>query len=212
MHIARIALVVLPALLALAGCEDPTKDKPKATVSSAVPASPQATAPAAATLETLSLDPAASSVQFVGSKITRKHEGKFEKVSGTVSLAGGKLEGGKISVDIETASVQTDDEKLDGHLPEDVKQARVDAIMEVQQQVAFGWAAAQVGKEHPVLIDGPDPEFASHFRGRTYADAPEIDCAVRVKGKNLRPGDFVRAKVTAADGYDLAAKAIGKPW
>ena len=103
-------------------------------------------------------------------------------------------------------------EKLDGHLPEDVKQARVAAVMEVQQQVAFEWAAAQVGKDHPVLIDGPDPEFANHFRGRTYADAPEIDCAVRVKGKNLRPGDFVRAKVTAADGYDLAAKAGGKPW
>ena len=103
-------------------------------------------------------------------------------------------------------------EKLDGHMPEAVKQARVAAIMEVQQQVAFGWAEAQVGKEHPVLIDGPDPEFASHFRGRTYADSPEIDCAVRVKGKNLRPGDFVKAKITAADGYDLAAKAVGKPW
>ncbi|MCI0705072.1 MAG: radical SAM protein, partial [Planctomycetia bacterium] len=103
-------------------------------------------------------------------------------------------------------------EKLDGHLPEDVKQARVNAIMETQQQVAFEWAQAQVGKEHPVVIDGPDPEFASHFRGRTYADSPDIDCAVRVKGKNLRPGDFVRAKITAADGYDLAARAIGKPW
>ncbi len=103
-------------------------------------------------------------------------------------------------------------EKLDGHLPEAVKQARVAAIMEVQQGVAFEWAAAQVGKEHPVLIDGPDPEFASHFRGRTYADAPEIDCAVRVKGKNLRAGDFVCAKITAADGYDLAARAVGKPW
>jgi ribosomal protein S12 methylthiotransferase len=103
-------------------------------------------------------------------------------------------------------------EKLDGHLPEDVKQARVNAIMEVQQRVAFGWAAAQVGKEHPVLIDGPDPEFVSHARGRTCADAPDIDCAVRVKGKNLRPGDFVRAKITAADGYDLVARALGQPW
>jgi ribosomal protein S12 methylthiotransferase len=103
-------------------------------------------------------------------------------------------------------------EKLDGHLPEDIKQARVNAIMEVQQRIAFEWAAAQVGKEHPVLIDGPDPEFPNHFRGRTYADAPEIDCAVRVKGKNLQPGDFIRAKVTAADGYDLAARAIGQPW
>ena len=103
-------------------------------------------------------------------------------------------------------------EKLDGHLPEDVKAARVSAIMEVQQQVAFGWANAQVGKEHAVVIDGPDPEFANHFRGRTTADAPEIDCEVRVKAKNLQPGDFVRAKVAAADGYDLVAKAIGQPW
>jgi ribosomal protein S12 methylthiotransferase len=103
-------------------------------------------------------------------------------------------------------------EKLDGHVPEDVKRDRVNAIMEVQQRVAFGWAQAQVGKEHPVVIDGPDPEFASHARGRTAADAPEIDCAVRVKGKNLRPGDFVRVKVTAADGYDLAGRAVGAAW
>src|SRR4051812_19062707 len=68
--------------------------------------------------------------------------------------------------------------KLDGQIPEDVKQARVAAVMEAQQPVAFGWAQAQIGKDHPVLIDGPDPEFASHFRGRTYADTPDIDCAV----------------------------------
>jgi ribosomal protein S12 methylthiotransferase len=103
-------------------------------------------------------------------------------------------------------------EKLDGHLPEDVKAARVAAVMEVQQQVAFGWAAGQVGKELPVVIDGPDPEFANHLRGRTTADAPEIDCAVRVKGKNLRAGDFVAVKVTAADGYDLTGRAVGRPW
>jgi ribosomal protein S12 methylthiotransferase len=103
-------------------------------------------------------------------------------------------------------------EKLDGHLPEDVKAARVNAIMEVQQQVAFEWANAQVGAERAVVIDGPDPEFANHFRGRTTADAPEIDCEVRVKAKNLQPGDFVRAKITAADGYDLVAKAIRQPW
>jgi hypothetical protein len=47
--------------------------------------------------------------------------------------------------------------------------------------------------------------------GRGHADAPEIDGLVRVKGKNLGAGDIVRAKVTAADGYDLAARAIGAP-
>jgi ribosomal protein S12 methylthiotransferase len=103
-------------------------------------------------------------------------------------------------------------EKLDGHMPEDVKQARVAAIMEVQQQVAFNWASSQIGKEHPVVIDGPDPEFANHSRGRTCADAPEIDCTVRVKGKNLRPGDFVKVKITAADGYDLVGRSVGQVW
>jgi ribosomal protein S12 methylthiotransferase len=103
-------------------------------------------------------------------------------------------------------------EKLEGHLPEEVKAARVAAIMEVQQRVAFEWAEAQVDKEHPVIIDGPDPEFAGYARGRTTADSPEIDCTVRVKVKNLRPGDFVRAKITAADGYDLMGRVIGRPW
>ena len=99
--------------------------------------------------------------------------------------------------------------KLDGHLPEEVKHARVAALMEVQQGVAFAFSKAQVGKELEAIVDGPDPEFANHFQARTHADTPEIDCAIRVKGKNLRPGDIVKVKVTAADGYDLAGRAIG---
>ncbi len=101
--------------------------------------------------------------------------------------------------------------RLDGHLPDDVKAARVAAVMEEQQAVAFRWAAAQVGRERAAIVDGPDPEFANHARGRTESDAPDIDCAVRVKGKNLRPGDIVTVKVTAADGYDLVGRVIGSP-
>ncbi len=59
-----------------------------------------------------------------------------------------------------------------------------------------------------MLIDSPDPEVPNHALGRSHADAPDIDGVVRVKGKNLRPGDLVRAKVTGADGYDLAARAL----
>jgi len=102
--------------------------------------------------------------------------------------------------------------KLDGHLPEDVKLARRDTLMETQQSVAFAHSQAQVGKELAILVDGVDPEFANHVLGRSTADAPDIDGAVRVKAKNLRPGDFVTVKVTAADGYDLAGRAVGKPW
>ena len=85
--------------------------------------------------------------------------------------------------------------------------AVLDRVQPLQRQVARG----QVGRELEALIDGPDPEVPNHFLGRTAADAPEIDCAIRVKGKSLRPGDLVRVKVTAADGYDLAGRAIGQP-
>jgi ribosomal protein S12 methylthiotransferase len=102
--------------------------------------------------------------------------------------------------------------RLDRHLPEEVKQSRLDRLMMIQQEVAFNWSGRQVGREIEAIIDGPDPEVPNHHLARGHADAPEIDGLVRVKGKNLRPGDIVRAKVTGADGYDLAARAIGEPW
>lgn len=103
-------------------------------------------------------------------------------------------------------------DRLPDHLAEDVKQQRRDQLMEAQQEVAFAWSAAQVGRELDVIVDGPDPEVPGHFLGRTHADAPDIDGTVRIKGKNLRPGDLVRVKVTAADGYDLAGRSVGAPW
>jgi ribosomal protein S12 methylthiotransferase len=99
--------------------------------------------------------------------------------------------------------------RLDGHLPEEVKEERRRRLMEVQQEVAFAWSRFQVGKELEVLIDGPDPEVPGHALARGPADAPDIDGVIRVKGKNLHGGDLVRVKVTAADGYDLAARTIG---
>jgi ribosomal protein S12 methylthiotransferase len=103
-------------------------------------------------------------------------------------------------------------DRLTDHLPAEVMAERRDALMARQQQVAFAWAAGQVGREITAIVDGQDPEFPNHVRARGTADAPEIDTTIRLKGKNLRAGDFVKAKVTAADGYDLTARAIGQPW
>ena len=97
-------------------------------------------------------------------------------------------------------------------MPQDVMDERRARLMSAQQEVAFAWSAAQVGKEIATIVDGPDPEFPSHVRARGVADAPEIDTTIRLKGKNLQPGDLVKAKVTAADGYDLTARALGNPW
>lgn len=99
--------------------------------------------------------------------------------------------------------------KLDGHLSEAVKLERRDRLMEVQQEVAFAWSQAQVGREIEVIVDGPDPEVPNHVLARGYADAPDIDGLVRVKGKKLHAGDLVHVKVTGADGYDLVARALG---
>ncbi|MBL8796708.1 MAG: 30S ribosomal protein S12 methylthiotransferase RimO [Planctomycetia bacterium] len=98
--------------------------------------------------------------------------------------------------------------RLEGHLAEEVKLERRNRLMEVQQSAAFDWGRQQVGRELDVIVDGPDPEVPNHWLGRGYADAPDIDGVVRVKGKGLQPGDLVRVKVTAADGYDLAARAL----
>jgi len=98
--------------------------------------------------------------------------------------------------------------RLDGHLAEQVKQERRDRLMRTQQQIALAWSEQQLGKECEAIVDGPDPEVPNGVVGRGYADAPDIDCLIRIKGKKLRPGDLVRVKITAADGYDLVARAV----
>ncbi|MGF1581739.1 MAG: 30S ribosomal protein S12 methylthiotransferase RimO [Gemmataceae bacterium] len=99
--------------------------------------------------------------------------------------------------------------RLDGHLPEEVKEDRRKRLMLAQQENALAWSHAQVGKEIDVIIDGADPEVPNHHHARSMADAPDIDCLVRVKGKNLEPGDITTVKVTGPDDYDLIARNIG---
>jgi polyisoprenoid-binding protein YceI len=117
MNLAHLARFALPAALVLTvvGCEDPAKNKPVATVSSAAPKPIPDAFPAGAG-ETLAVDAASSTVGFVGSKVTGKHEGKFEKFTGSITLVNGKAEGGRISFEADTDSVKSDDPKLDVHL------------------------------------------------------------------------------------------------
>jgi ribosomal protein S12 methylthiotransferase len=99
-------------------------------------------------------------------------------------------------------------DRLPEHIPEDVKSERRDRLMALQQEIAFRRTQKRVGSEIEAIVDTTDPEVPGHYLARATFDAPEIDCIVRLKGKNLRPGDLVRARVTGADGYDLAARAI----
>jgi ribosomal protein S12 methylthiotransferase len=98
--------------------------------------------------------------------------------------------------------------KLDGHLPEEIKLARRDELMEVQQQNAFAFGDSLVGYELDVMIDVQIDDET--WVGRTYADAPEIDGTVIVSASDLSAGDLISAEITARDGYDLLAEATGE--
>ena len=91
--------------------------------------------------------------------------------------------------------------RLDGHLEEAVKEARRDELMALQQKIAFEYGDSLVGYELDVLLDEQlDDET---WVGRSFADAPEIDGAVFVKGKDLEVGQFVPVEIEARQDYDL---------
>jgi ribosomal protein S12 methylthiotransferase len=100
--------------------------------------------------------------------------------------------------------------KLDGHLPDEVKEERRERLMAEQQEVAFAWNERQLGRRMDALIDSAVPGEPNAFIGRTYADAPDIDGVVYVTGKKLKPGQIVPCEVVASQGYDLVAAAVGK--
>lgn len=91
--------------------------------------------------------------------------------------------------------------KLDGHLPEEVKEARRDELMALQQQIAFAHADSLVGYELDVLIDEQLEDGV--WAGRTFADAPEIDSNVFVRADNLKIGDMVPVEILERQDYDL---------
>lgn len=93
-------------------------------------------------------------------------------------------------------------EKLGDHLPDDVKNARRDELMELQQQIAFDFADSLVGYELDVLIDSETDE-PGVFAGRTFADAPDIDGTVYVEAEGIEPGDIVPVFIAGRQDYDL---------
>ena len=75
--------------------------------------------------------------------------------------------------------------KLPDHLPEEVKNERRERLMAVQQEVAFAWNDAQIGRQVDVLIDSAVPGEKNAWIGRSYADAPDVDGVVYVTGEGL---------------------------
>jgi polyisoprenoid-binding protein YceI len=98
--------------LTLVACDNnPAKDKAQAAAKEAV-----TTAPAAASGAKYAFSNADSKVDFVGAKVTRKHDGSFQTFSGTVDLVDNDPTKSSVSATIDIASLKSDDEKLTGHL------------------------------------------------------------------------------------------------
>ncbi len=88
-------------------------------------------------------------------------------------------------------------------IPEEVKEARRDEIMELQQEIAFEKSEAMEGRILEVLIEGKVADENAYV-GRTYMDAPGVDGLLFLNtDEELLSGDFVRVKVTGAAEYDL---------
>ncbi len=87
------------------------------------------------------------------------------------------------------------------HVPEEVKQARRDALMEVQQSISLARNQALVGKTLNVLVEGHGDGLTI---ARSYRDAPEIDGYVLIDGE-VPVGEIVPVRITGAMNYDLTA-------
>jgi len=117
-HNTRILLAA--TLLSLAGCKSELDGKPVAKVAEAkgdskgATEAPKVEAPPAAAARTLKADPAASTIDFVGSKLTGDHTGSFKAFTGEATVEGTTPK--SVRFTIETGSVTSDDEKLTGHL------------------------------------------------------------------------------------------------
>ena len=97
-------------------------------------------------------------------------------------------------------------QKFTDDVPEEVKQARADEIMEIQQQVSAGLNQQKIGKWFKVIIDGEEGSF---YIGRTEFDSPEVDGEVLITtDSKLKKGDFVMVEITGSEDYDLYGKLV----
>ena len=88
-------------------------------------------------------------------------------------------------------------------VPQEVKEARRDAVMELQQDIAFARCEEMKGKILTVMVEGKVADEPVYV-GRTYMDAPNVDGLIFIhSGEVFMSGDFVRVKVTGAAEYDL---------
>lgn len=88
-------------------------------------------------------------------------------------------------------------------IPDEVKQARCDELMALQQEIAFDAAEDMAGRLVMAMIEGKVAD-EDVYVARTYKDAPDVDGYLFVQtDRELMTGDFVRVRITGSHEYDL---------
>lgn len=96
---------------------------------------------------------------------------------------------------------------MNDDVPDEVKQQRVDEIMDLQQGISYELNQKKIGQVYRVLVDRKE---GGEFIGRTEHDSPEVDNEVIIPAKDnyLRIGDFVNVKIDDASEFDLNGHVV----
>ena len=92
--------------------------------------------------------------------------------------------------------------QLNDDVPEDVKQQRSNAIMQIQSQISWEHNQSCIGKTYACLIDRKE---GNHYVGRTFMDSPDVDNEVLIDATQnyLKQGEFTEVRIIEASDYDL---------
>jgi len=93
-------------------------------------------------------------------------------------------------------------------VPAQVKRARRRRLLELQAEISARKNRALVGETIEVMVEGELAGSATRMRGRSAAQAPEIDGMVTLRGSAIA-GEFVAARITQARTYDLVGEVVG---
>ncbi|MEI7675338.1 MAG: 30S ribosomal protein S12 methylthiotransferase RimO [Bacteroidales bacterium] len=97
-------------------------------------------------------------------------------------------------------------EKYEDNVPADVKQARMDELMRVQENIAAEHSTQKVGQTLAVIIDREDEDF---YIGRSEFDSPEVDPEVLVSKENeLKIGEIYSVLITDSQPFELYGKVV----
>lgn len=114
-----------------------------------------------------------------------------------------EMEFERLGVFAYSAEEDTPAAEFPDQVPQEIKEDRRDAIMELQQEISIDLSQSMVGRTLEVMIEGKVADENAYV-ARTYMDGPGVDGMIFVQtGEELMSGDFAKIRVTGAMEYDL---------